>query len=138
MAQQSMGGMAPQQMPQQQVMPQQPMQQQPQQQGVTTPQQTPPQPQTPAQPSQSKDVNTAMLCRLGQETVHDIVSRTQELFNALKAIQVRIKISILMCKFVCLLFCCTHYCVFAINYYYYFVIFKKNNASINGHKILNK
>lgn len=101
MAQQGMGGVggiSPQQMQQQQqqqVMPsQQPMQQQqpqqppPQQQGVTTPQQTPPQAPTPAQPAQTKDVNTAMLCRLGQETVHDIVSRTQELFNALKAIQV--------------------------------------------------
>lgn len=102
MAQQGMGGVggiSPQQMQQQQqVMPnQQPMQQQqqpqqppPQQQGVTTPQQTPPQAPTPAQPAQTKDVNTAMLCRLGQETVHDIVSRTQELFNALKAIQVNL------------------------------------------------
>ncbi|XP_059481598.1 mediator of RNA polymerase II transcription subunit 30-like isoform X2 [Neocloeon triangulifer] len=93
MNQQGMGAvggvMPPQQMapqpPQQPMQPVQPPQQQ--QQGVTTPQQTPPQPPTPAQQSQPKDLNTAMLCRLGQETVHDIVSRTQELFSVLKSIQ---------------------------------------------------
>ncbi|XP_065347322.1 mediator of RNA polymerase II transcription subunit 30 isoform X2 [Cloeon dipterum] len=88
------GVIGPQQMQQQQ--PQQPMQpmqgvQQPQQppqqqQGVTTPQQTPPQAPTPAQQGQPKDVNTAMLCRLGQETVHDILSRTQDVFSSLKSV----------------------------------------------------
>lgn len=36
---------------------------------------------------QSKEFNTASLCRLGQETVQDIVSRTQEVFQTLKTIQ---------------------------------------------------
>ncbi|CAB3368724.1 Hypothetical predicted protein [Cloeon dipterum] len=87
------GVIGPQQMQQQQQPPQQPMQavQQPQQppqqqQGVTTPQQTPPQAPTPAQQGQPKDVNTAMLCRLGQETVHDILSRTQDVFSSLKSV----------------------------------------------------
>lgn len=35
----------------------------------------------------NKEFNTASLCRFGQETVQDIVSRTQEVFQALKAIQ---------------------------------------------------
>ncbi|KAJ8984276.1 hypothetical protein NQ317_009760 [Molorchus minor] len=39
------------------------------------------------QQQQSKEFNTASLCRLGQETVQDIVSRTQEVFQTLKAIQ---------------------------------------------------
>lgn len=37
---------------------------------------------------QSKEFNTASLCRIGQETVQDIVSRTQDVFQTLKAIQV--------------------------------------------------
>lgn len=40
------------------------------------------------QQQQSKEFNTASLCRLGQETVQDIVSRTQEVFQTLKTIQV--------------------------------------------------
>lgn len=55
--------------------------------GVTP---TPPQSHTPQQQQQqqqSKEFNTASLCRLGQETVQDIVSRTQEVFQTLKAIQ---------------------------------------------------
>ncbi|XP_066153932.1 mediator of RNA polymerase II transcription subunit 30 [Euwallacea fornicatus] len=48
---------------------------------------TPPQNQTAQQQQQSKEFNTASLCRLGQETVQDIVSRTQEVFQTLKAIQ---------------------------------------------------
>lgn len=47
-----------------------------------------PTPPTQAQAQQSKEFNTASLCRIGQETVHDIVSRTQEVFQTLKAIQV--------------------------------------------------
>ncbi|XP_057666986.1 uncharacterized protein LOC130900396 isoform X1 [Diorhabda carinulata] len=39
------------------------------------------------QQQQSKEFNTASLCRLGQETVQDIVSRTQEVFQTLKQIQ---------------------------------------------------
>lgn len=47
-------------------------------------------PVPPVQPQaqQSKELNTASLCRIGQETVQDIVSRTQEVFQTLKAIQV--------------------------------------------------
>lgn len=48
---------------------------------------TPPQTFTPQQQQQSKDYGQASLCRLGQETVQDIVSRTQEVFQTLKAIQ---------------------------------------------------
>lgn len=48
-----------------------------------------PTPPTQAQTQQSKEFNTASLCRIGQETVHDIVSRTQEVFQTLKAIQVK-------------------------------------------------
>jgi mediator of RNA polymerase II transcription subunit 30 len=45
--------------------------------------------QNPSQQQQpTKEINTASLCRFGQETVQDIVSRTQEVFQALKAIQV--------------------------------------------------
>lgn len=36
----------------------------------------------------SRDINTASLCKIGQETVQDIVSRTQEIFQTLKTIQV--------------------------------------------------
>lgn len=54
---------------------------------VATP--TAPAPPAPAaaQPQQSKDFNTASLCKFGQETVQDIVSRTQDVFQTLKAIQ---------------------------------------------------
>ncbi|KAF7269558.1 mediator complex subunit 30 [Rhynchophorus ferrugineus] len=48
---------------------------------------TPPSSHTPQQQQQSKEFNTASLCRLGQETVQDIVSRTQEVFQTLKTIQ---------------------------------------------------
>lgn len=59
---------------------QQQQQQQQQQQGVggAVP--------TPA-PQPAKEFNTASLCRYGQETVQDIVSRTQEVFSALKLMQ---------------------------------------------------
>lgn len=65
---------------------QQPVMQQPT--GVT------PTPPVQSQPQQSKEFNTASLCRIGQETVHDIVSRTQEVFQTLKAIQVAMKMVI--------------------------------------------
>ncbi|CAH4028976.1 unnamed protein product [Pieris brassicae] len=42
-------------------------------------------PPAPSQPPQSKDFNMASLCKFGQETVQDIVSRTQEMFQTLKA-----------------------------------------------------
>ncbi|KAJ8949113.1 hypothetical protein NQ318_012861 [Aromia moschata] len=48
---------------------------------------TPPSVPAQQQQQQSKEFNTASLCRLGQETVQDIVSRTQEVFQTLKAIQ---------------------------------------------------
>lgn len=57
-----------------------------------TPGVTPTPPSVPVQQQQqqqqSKEFNTASLCRLGQETVQDIVSRTQEVFQTLKQIQV--------------------------------------------------
>ncbi|XP_053622241.1 mediator of RNA polymerase II transcription subunit 30 [Plodia interpunctella] len=40
-----------------------------------------------APPAQPKEFNTASLCKFGQETVQDIVSRTQDVFQTLKAIQ---------------------------------------------------
>ncbi|XP_068916321.1 mediator of RNA polymerase II transcription subunit 30-like isoform X1 [Tenebrio molitor] len=43
--------------------------------------------QAQQQQQQSKEFNTASLCRIGQETVQDIVSRTQEVFQTLKTIQ---------------------------------------------------
>ncbi|XP_008553126.2 mediator of RNA polymerase II transcription subunit 30 [Microplitis demolitor] len=52
-------------------------------------QQQPQPPQQPAQqqPQQKQQFNTATLCKLGQEMVHDIVNRTLELFQILKTIQ---------------------------------------------------
>ncbi|GBP77592.1 Mediator of RNA polymerase II transcription subunit 30 [Eumeta japonica] len=47
----------------------------------------PPAPSAPPQPPQNKEFNTASLCKFGQETVQDIVSRTQDVFQTLKAIQ---------------------------------------------------
>ncbi|XP_063838099.1 mediator of RNA polymerase II transcription subunit 30 [Ostrinia nubilalis] len=47
----------------------------------------PPAPPAPAPPPQNKEFNTASLCKFGQETVQDIVSRTQDVFQTLKAIQ---------------------------------------------------
>ncbi|XP_026319971.1 mediator of RNA polymerase II transcription subunit 30 isoform X2 [Hyposmocoma kahamanoa] len=48
-----------------------------------------PQPAAPPvqTPPQNKEFNTASLCKFGQETVQDIVSRTQDVFQTLKAIQ---------------------------------------------------
>lgn len=56
-------------------------------------QQTPnvqPAPPTQPQTSQAKEFNIASLCRIGQETVQDIVSRTQEVFQTLRTIQVNL------------------------------------------------
>jgi len=39
------------------------------------------------QQQQAKELNPAMLCRLGQETVQEIVTRTQDLFQTLKTMQ---------------------------------------------------
>lgn len=86
---------------QQQQQQQQQMQMQQQQQQVALVQQnsqagnaasTPQTPVPPTQPPQAqkqpgKDINTASLCRFGQETVQEIVSRTQELFQTLKVLQ---------------------------------------------------
>ncbi|XP_029161980.1 mediator of RNA polymerase II transcription subunit 30 isoform X2 [Nylanderia fulva] len=54
---------------------------------ATTPQTPVPPTQPPMQPQQTKEVNTASLCRCGQETVQEIVNRTQELFQFLKLLQ---------------------------------------------------
>ncbi|MCJ8746377.1 hypothetical protein PDJAM_G00141100 [Pangasius djambal] len=49
---------------------------------------TPPLGQFPAQQVQAaRDVNTASLCRIGQETVQDIVLRTMEIFQLLRNMQ---------------------------------------------------
>lgn len=40
------------------------------------------------QPAAPKELNAAMLCRFGLETVQEIVARSVELFQILKAIQV--------------------------------------------------
>jgi len=45
-----------------------------------------PQPLQP-QPTQQKEVNTATLCRIGQEAVQELVSRTQEVLQILKSLQ---------------------------------------------------
>lgn len=37
----------------------------------------------------TREVNTASLCRIGQETVQDIVYRTMEIFQLLRNMQVR-------------------------------------------------
>lgn len=37
----------------------------------------------------AREVNTASLCRIGQETVQDIVYRTMEIFQLLRNMQVR-------------------------------------------------
>ncbi len=61
-----------------------------QQQGQAPQQQQPgqaqPQPQQPQQ-QQGKDINTATVCRIGQETVQEIVGRIQEVFSYLKNLQ---------------------------------------------------
>ncbi|XP_025161233.1 mediator of RNA polymerase II transcription subunit 30 isoform X2 [Harpegnathos saltator] len=54
---------------------------------ATTPQTPVPPTQPPPQPQQNKEFNTASLCRFGQETVQEIVSRTLELFQTLKLVQ---------------------------------------------------
>lgn len=52
---------------------------------------TPPLGQFPAQQAQAaRDVNTASLCRIGQETVQDIVLRTMEIFQLLRNMQVSV------------------------------------------------
>jgi len=53
---------------------------------ATTPQTPVPPTQPPRQPP-PKEFNTASLCRFGQETVQEIVSRTLELFQTLKVLQ---------------------------------------------------
>ncbi|KAF2901577.1 hypothetical protein ILUMI_04606 [Ignelater luminosus] len=58
-----------------------------QQQVLQQPPNVAPTPPAPTHAQQSKEFNTASLCRIGQETVQDIVSRTQEVFQTLKAIQ---------------------------------------------------
>ena len=41
----------------------------------------------PAAPQSKSDVNASTVCRIGQETVEEIVSRTQEVFSILKSLQ---------------------------------------------------
>lgn len=61
------------------VAPQTPNSDQQQQQQPATP--------TPQQPPQQKEINTAMVCRIGQETVQEIISRTHEVFSYLRVLQ---------------------------------------------------
>lgn len=72
----------------------------------------PPQPQQQAQAA--RDVNTASLCRIGQETVQDIVIRTMEIFQLLRNMQVCLTLSVPSHSV-------THY---------YFQIFQKYPANI--------
>uniref|UniRef100_A0A336MRM4 Mediator of RNA polymerase II transcription subunit 30 n=1 Tax=Culicoides sonorensis TaxID=179676 RepID=A0A336MRM4_CULSO len=55
-------------------------------QNATTPTQNVPA-AAPAQPAQQRDLNLLTLCRIGQETVQDIVTRFQEVFSILKQVQ---------------------------------------------------
>lgn len=41
----------------------------------------------PQQPQPQRDFNMALLCRIGQETVQEIVGKTTELFQTLKSLQ---------------------------------------------------
>eukprot|EP00093_Oithona_nana_P009142 09142.XXX_280148_281420_1 [CDS] Oithona nana genome sequencing. len=82
-AQQGQTTQQPQQQLQQQQ--QQPQQQQIQQQQIQQQQQM--QPQQPPAPTQPKEINTVMVCKIGLETVQEIVNRTHEIFNYLKALQ---------------------------------------------------
>ncbi|XP_077257900.1 mediator of RNA polymerase II transcription subunit 30 [Temnothorax americanus] len=54
---------------------------------ATTPQTPVPPTQPPPRQPQAKDINTVSLCKYGQETVQEIVNRTQELFATLKVLQ---------------------------------------------------
>ncbi|KAG5312520.1 Mediator of RNA polymerase II transcription subunit 30 [Trachymyrmex zeteki] len=54
---------------------------------ATTPQTPVPPTQPPPRQQQTKEFNTASLCRFGQESVQEIVSRTLELFQTLKVLQ---------------------------------------------------
>ncbi|XP_023248586.1 mediator of RNA polymerase II transcription subunit 30 isoform X2 [Copidosoma floridanum] len=54
---------------------------------AATPQIPVPQPQPTQQRQNAKDFNTATLCKLGQETVQEIVNRMMEVFTQLKTIQ---------------------------------------------------
>lgn len=65
-----------------------------------------PTPPAQAQAQQSKEFNTASLCRIGQETVHDIVSRTQEVFQTLKIIQVPMECLLVFVANEFLFLCC--------------------------------
>uniref|UniRef100_A0AAY5JX93 Mediator of RNA polymerase II transcription subunit 30 n=1 Tax=Esox lucius TaxID=8010 RepID=A0AAY5JX93_ESOLU len=51
---------------------------------------TPPLVAFPGQQPHARDVNTASLCRIGQETVQDIVLRTMEIFQLLRNMQDRL------------------------------------------------
>uniref|UniRef100_A0A0K2UB68 Mediator of RNA polymerase II transcription subunit 30 n=1 Tax=Lepeophtheirus salmonis TaxID=72036 RepID=A0A0K2UB68_LEPSM len=44
-------------------------------------------PSQPPQQQQTKEINTATVCRIGQETVQEIVSRIQDVFSYLKSLQ---------------------------------------------------
>lgn len=48
----------------------------------------------------AREVNTASLCRIGQETVQDIVFRTMEIFQLLRNMQVRNSCLFLYTQFV--------------------------------------
>ena len=43
--------------------------------------------QQPTQQQQSREINTATVCKIGQETVQEIVGRIQEVFNYLRTLQ---------------------------------------------------
>ena len=58
---------------------------------IHTPPSLPP-PAPPQMASPTKDLNTANLCRLGQEATQDMVGRTSDLFQILKTLQVKVMI----------------------------------------------
>merc|ERR1719348_2545169 len=54
---------------------------------AVAPQVSSPAPQPAAAQQSKSDVNASTVCRIGQETVEEIVSRTQEVFSILKSLQ---------------------------------------------------
>ena len=46
-------------------------------------------PGTPQLTSPTKDTNTAMLCRMGQESTQELIAKAIDLFAAMKSVQVK-------------------------------------------------
>lgn len=79
--------------------------------GQTSVSQQPPVPNPPtSQPVTAGQLNTATLCKLGQETVQDIVAKAQDIFQTLKNLQV----FLLLTSFI-VFFCLIYLCVSSFN-----------------------